>query len=273
MNRFAPGSAPARGKLGFAAALKLNVRIVGALMMRDGTMRYGHENLGFFWVMGKPLVLTLGVMAMWSLGNMTHGHGVGIVPFALSGYSVLTIWRHMTARSVRAIRHNAGLLFHRNVKLLDILFARALLETMGVMTAFFIAYTPLYLFDVVAPLNDPMILIGAFFLQSWFSFSVGLIIAALSEMSEAIEQFVPPMLYITLPLTGIFFMAGWLPQKWREGVLWSPLVNTMEMFRCGMFPANIATYWSASYVVVWCVIMTSIGLPLVLRAQKHVTIE
>jgi capsular polysaccharide transport system permease protein len=262
-----------RPKPSFAASLGLNLRIIGALMMREGTIKYGHENLGFFWVMGEPLFLTMGVMAMWTIGGATHGHNIGIVPFALSGYTMITLWRHLTSRAVRSIRNNTGLLFHRNIRVLDILLARGLLEIVGILTAFFIAYIPLALLGFVDPLRDPLVLIGGYLLNGWFSLAFGIILAGLSELSEPIEQFVPPLLYITLPFTGAFNMAAWLPQRWRDVLLWSPLVNNQEMFRSGMFPADTITYWYPWYVVLWCVVLTAIALPLAQFAQKHVSME
>lgn len=139
---------------GFFSSLALNLRILSALMMREGSARYGHENLGFFWVMGEPLFLTLGVMGMWTISGQTHGHNVGVVPLALSGYSMITLWRHLTAPMTHAVRQNAGLLFHRNVSLLDVLLAKALLQSVGILSAFFIAWVPFRLFDVIGPMAD-----------------------------------------------------------------------------------------------------------------------
>jgi capsular polysaccharide transport system permease protein len=261
------------GRRGFGAALAVNLRVIGALMMREGTTKFGHENLGFFWVIGGPLILTGGVMLMWTITGQTHGHGIGIVPFALSSYTMITLWRHLTQGAVQSIRRNAGLLYHRNVRLLDILLARSALEIVGILAAFFVAFVPLALLGIVDPLRDPLVLMGGYLLHGWFSFSVGLIIAGLSEFFEPVEHLVPPFLYITLPFTGTFYMVSWLPDRYREAVLWSPLVNTQEMLRSGMFPAQMVTYWYPWYVVLWCVALTAIGLPLVQLAQKHVTVE
>jgi capsular polysaccharide transport system permease protein len=262
---------PSGIKHGFRYAAMTNLRIVGALMMREGMLRYGHESLGFFWVMGEPLFLTCGVMGMWTITGATHGHGVGVVPFALSGYMMITLWRHLSGRAVHSIRTNAGLLFHRNVRLLDIMIARGMLEVLGIFTAFFIAWVPLTLLGVLEPMSDPLAFVAGYLLQGWFSFAVGLIIAGLSEMFAPVEQFVPPILYITLPFTGIFTMAAWIPQQWREYLLWSPLVSNVEMLRGGMFPADTVTYSYPLYVVLWCVVLTAIGVPLVHKAYEHVS--
>jgi capsular polysaccharide transport system permease protein len=257
----------------FGAALGLNLRVLGALLMREGIVKYGHHNLGFFWVMGEPLFLTVGVMGMWALSGRLDGHNIGIVPMALSGYVNLTLWRHLTGRAVHIIRENVGLLFHRNVRVFDVLLAHNVLEILGLATAFLIAYVPLALLGILDPMRDPLTLIGGYLLNAWFGLAVGLIISGLSELWMPVQQFVPPMLYITLPFTGAFYMVCWVPQRWREALLWSPLVNTQEMFRSGMFSPDITTYYYPWYVVSVCVILTAIGIPLVQIAQKRVSMQ
>src|SRR5437764_8624390 len=157
---FAPTSAirsPSRRRPSFWACLKINARVVGALVMREGTTRFGHENLGFFWVIGEPIVLTVGVMLMWTVGGQTHGHGIGVVPFALTGYTMITLWRHLSGKQVHAIRVNMGLLFHRNISLIDVLLARCVLETFAILAAFFVAYTPLALLCFVDRIRVPLL--------------------------------------------------------------------------------------------------------------------
>ena len=263
-------STPTRPKPAFLTSLAVNARVIGALVMREGTMRFGHENFGFFWVVGEPLVLTVSVMLMWSIGGMTHGHGVGVVPFALSGYTMITLWRHLSSRQVHAIRQSMGLLFHRNVSLIDVLVARSLLEVVAILAAFFIAWTPLYLLGFVDPMPDPLLFAGGYFLQAWFSLSFGLIVAALSEMYEVTEQILPPILYITLPFTGIFNMAAWLPPGWRSVQLWSPLVTNIEMLRAGMFDGDVVAIYYPMYTVWWSLALTALALPLVQYARRFV---
>ncbi len=262
--------APSRRRPTFRRSLAINARVIGALLMRDGTMRFGHENLGFFWVIGEPLILTIGVMGMWTISGQTHGHGVGVVPFALSGYSMITLWRHLSGQSIHAIRNHMGLLFHRNVTMLDVLVARSLLEIIGILTAFFVAWTPLALLGFVDPMPDPILFLSGYLLQGWFGAAFGLCIAALSEMYEATEQILPPLLYITLPFTGVFTMSSWLPQRWREVVAYSPLASNVEMMRAGMFTGDLSFYYYPNYVLGWCLLLTAIALPLVQYARRSV---
>lgn len=254
----------------FWYGLIAQIRVIRALMIRHALSRFGHENIGFFWVIGEPMLLTCGVMIMWKISGQTHGSEVGVIPFALTGYSYITLWRHIVFFSVKCMTYNASLAFHQNISFIDVLLSRALLETVSVFSAFFICYIPLSLLDYAPPIHDPLLLVGGLGLCGWFSFSFGLILAAVSELSEPVEKFIQPIMYLTIPITGVFFMLDWLPPQAQEVLSWSPLVHGIEMFRGGLFPPDIPTYWDPIYLIAWCVIMTGIGLPLFQYAQRHV---
>ena len=246
------------------------IRVIGALMIRDAMSRFGHDNIGFFWVIGEPMLLTCGVMALWTISNQTHDTGVGVVPFALTGYSYITLWRHIVQKSVRVMTFNAALCFHHQVRFVDLLIARALLETVSIFSAFTVTYIPLALLGFAPIVRDPLLMLGGWLLGGWFSFAFGLIIAAISELSEPVERFIQPAMYLTIPITGVFFMLDWLPEAAQKALLWSPLVTGIEMFRGGLFPVEIMTHYAPLYTALWCAALTAIGLPLCGYAQRHV---
>jgi len=253
----------------FLGALRVQVRVLYALMIREAMSRYGHTDLGFFWLMGDQLILTGGVMIMWSITGAENHADIGVVPMALTGYAFVQMWRHIISHSVHAIRHNSHLLYHQHVKVLDLLVANSLLELVGIVSAFLIAYVPLALYGALPPARDPLLTFGGFVLTAWFSFSFGLVIAAITELNEAAARFVPPILYITLPFTGLFYLVYWLPDQYQAIILWSPLVNCIEMIRGGLFPDYVRTYGSPLYAAIWCIGLTAIGIPLVQYAQKY----
>jgi capsular polysaccharide transport system permease protein len=250
-------------------AAKVQLRVMQALMIRSVLSRFGHNNLGFFWLFGEPLFLTGAVMVMWTITGAEGGHNISVVPLALTGYSFIQLWRHITGHSAHAISHATDLLYHRNIKILDILLASTALEFVGIVSAFLIAYVPLSLYGVIDPMRDPLLIFSGFFLTTWFSFAFGLILTAMTELSEPSGRFVAPIMYVTLPFTGLFFMVNWLPDQYREIILWSPLVNCIEMIRGGLLPEYITTYYCPWYVINWCIGMTAIGIPLVYYAQEH----
>ncbi|MFA6125125.1 ABC transporter permease [Sphingomonas sp.] len=254
-------------------SITLKGRVINALFIRELMARFGHSNVGFLWQVLEPLVLTLGVVASWSLIYGERNHGVRVVPLVLTGYTFLTLWRHMTSRLTNSFRQASGLLFHRVVKPIDILVARGLLESVGTLMAFFAAYIPLALLGLVAPVSDYLVLLGAWTLMCFLTFGVALIITGMTHLSVTLERFVQPVMYLILPLTGVFYMVYWLPPAARQVVQISPLVQACEMYRAGMFGQAIPTFWNPWQILLWGIALNALGWVLVQKAQKHIEME
>ena len=257
----------------FLVRLGVQVRVIRALVLRELMTRFGRHSLGFFWVVGEPLILCLIVMIGWILAEHKLGNDVGIVPFVLSGYTLLSTWRHVVGRSVHCFRQNSGLMFHRNVSYIDALIARSLLEIVGTGIAFWIAYIPFLLLGVMDPIYNPGQVIGAWLLLGWFSFGVGMVLAGLTELNELVDKFVQPFMYVTLPLTGMFSMISWLPDRLGRVLSYSPVANCFEMFRGGLLGHNVDAYWDAAYIAKCCLVLTALGLLVVQKARHYVRVD
>lgn len=260
---------PSGSAVSLRHAARTQLRVLSALIVREALGRYGHENLGFFWVLAEPLLFAGAVMVLWHFNKHGHVESVGLVLFVLTGYCCVTLWRHVVGKSIRGVSARSGLLYHRNVKPLDLLLAFCILETLGIFTAFIVAYIPLALFDVVFPIRDPLLLAGGFMLLGWFSTSVAMVFAGLSERYEVMEKFIPATLYVTLPLTGVFTLVDWLPQKAQMVMLYSPMVHAVEMFRGGVMPEEVVTKFSVGYLCGCSLALTVVGVLLMKNVQNH----
>lgn len=253
--------------------VSIKSRVINAILIRELMMRFGHGNVGFLWLVGEPLILTVGVMIVWSFIYGRENHGVQVLPLVMTGYSMLTVWRHMVSKFTHSFRHNSGLFFHRQIRPLDILVAKGILETVGTLVAFFVAYIPLRLLDVVDPIDDFLILLTAWYLMCAFSFGVAMTIASFTELSDTLERFVQPIMYLFIPLTGTFYMVAWLPPTAQKIVLLSPLVHASEMFRAGYFGSKVPTHWDVWYLTAHVIIANVAGWSLIRIAQNRIEIE
>lgn len=247
---------------------KIQGRVVRALLVREMMTRYGRRNIGFLWLIAEPLILTGGIILVWSLGHRAT-HGVPIVAFALTGYSLLTLWRQIVQRALGCFRANGPLFFHQNVRFLDTILARALLEMFGALAAFLVAYLFLGLAGFVRPVEDHLLLAGAWGLMSLFAFGIGLLVAAASEIWEATERFVPALMYLTLPFSGVFTMMAWLPEGARDVLLVSPLVHGTEMFRAGFMGDAFTFHYAPWYLAAWALGTVAAGLLAVRAAEER----
>ncbi len=259
-------------KVGFASSLILQWRVFGALVLREVVVRYGRKNIGFLWLIVEPLILCTGVMIIWSF--IKHdSHAVPLVSFILTGYMPLTLWRHISSHGVSCLRQNAPLFYHRQVKPLDALIARAVMEALGTTIALIAVYTTLRLTGLVDPYVDMGLIVGGWLLMAWLAFAVGLVLAALSETVDYVEKLVSPFQYLMLPISGCFFMVAWLPTWVQELSLYVPTVHCYEMFRAGMLGETVDTYYDAAYLAMWCIVLTLAGLILVQRASEELELE
>jgi capsular polysaccharide transport system permease protein len=204
---------------------------------------------------------------------MSHAGPVSVLLMALTGYTHIQLWRMTVLGSILSIKHSGWLSYHPNVQTLDVLMARAFMLAVGILGSFLIGFLILYLADAATPMRDPLLVAVAYCLDTLFCFSVALVVAGITELSGIVKKLVHPLMYLTLPLTGAFTLNDWLPPKVRAAMEWSPLVNTCEMFRAGVFPESVKTTWYPWYVVLWTLALTAIGLPLLAYVKRHVEVH
>lgn len=239
--------------------LRTQVRVINALLLREIITRYGRHNLGFLWLFIEPMIFAVGITILWSLMGMGKGN-IPIAGFAITGYCSLVLWRNMVNRLSGAVPGNIGLLHHRNVKVMDLLLARIILELAGCTVALVVltlAFTGLNLMYIPV---DPYTALLGWFQICWFVIGAGLIGAYLGVLSELLDRVWHVFMYLTLPFTGAFFMVSWLPPNAQEIVLWSPLVNGVEMLRQGYFGPGIDARYSIEYLLKANAITLFVGL-------------
>lgn len=253
-------------------SLTTQARVIGALLMREILTRYGRHNIGFMWMFAEPMMFTLGVAALWTFAKVGHSN-MPIISFAVTGYSSVLLWRNMPGRCSGAVGTNLALMYHRSVKVIDIYASRILLEFAGASMSF-VMLSLLFIFIGWMPWPEDIVkvLLG-WFLLAWFGGVLAITVGALSELSEVIEKIWHPITYIMFPLSGTMFLVDWLPGSMQKAVLYLPMVHGVEILREGYFGSDIHAHYDISYMVVFCLCMTLLGLSLAREVGRRVTPE
>lgn len=254
-------------------AFRTQLRIIGALLLREVLTRFGRHNIGFMWLFVEPMLFTLGITAFWSLAGLHRESPIPIVAFAVTGYSTVLLWRNMPGRCVNAIEPNLALMYHRNVRVIDIFAARLLLEAAGATTSFFVLATIFASLGwMQAPQDVLKVLIG-WIMLAWCGASLALFLGSLSCRSELVDKLWHPTSYLLFPLSGAAFMVEWLPRQAQEAVSWVPMVHGVELLRDGYFGSTIRTHYDIGYMLMWCLGLTAFGLAQERIVSKQVTPE
>ena len=219
-------------------SLTIQGRVLGALLMREIITRFGRHNIGFLWLFLEPMLFTVGVTILWSVSKITHGSSMPITAFAVTGYSSILLWRNCSSRVVKAVEVNLSLLYHRNVRVFDVL-----------------------------------TVIEGWLLLASFALAISLVVGAASERSELVERVWHIITYLLFPLSGAGFMVDWLPKAAQDMILWVPMVHGTEMIRHGYFGNAVHTYEDPAYLALCNLILTLLGLALVRDVESRVEPE
>lgn len=255
-------------------ALIIQRRVIGALLMRESLTRYGRDNIGFLWIFAEPLLYTTGVYVLWK--TFDSGHLLNDIPmaaFALTGYSHVLLWRSTASRCSKAIEPNLSLLYHRNVRVLDIFMARIILEIAGV-TASIIGLTAIFCFvGIMTPPVDIATAVIAWVLLAWFGAAFGLLVGALTEKYDAVEKVIGVVMYFMMPISGCFFMVSWLPKSLQDYALLVPTVSGVELLREGYYGDKVVMHYNLTYLIFANLLLTLIALSMSIEVSKRVEPE
>lgn len=257
----------------FMRSLSIQLRVIGALLMREVITRYGRHNVGFMWLFMEPMLFTLGIAALWTATKGAHGSNLPIIAFAVTGYSSVLLWRNGSSRCAKAIEPNLSLLYHRNVRVIDVFASRLILEIAGSTISFMVISLAFIAIGWMEPPADMLTMMMAWFLLVWFSIALGLIVGAVSERSEMFERIWHTCMYLLFPLSGAIFMVDWLPKEAQEIILWIPMVHGTEMLRHGYFGDIVRTYENPAYLMLWNLCLLFIGLALTRETGRRVEPE
>lgn len=256
--------------LSLFASARIQVRVIHAVFLRELLTRFGRHNIGFLWIFVEPMIFTLGVTALWTATQSVHGSDLPIVAFAITGYSTVLLWRNMPTRCILAITYNSSIMYHRQIKVIDIYLARILIEAIGASMSFFILSSFFVFIEWMEPPEDLLLVLFAWFVMAMFGASIAIFLGSLSERFEFIERLWHPTSYLVFPLSGAAFLVSALPTAAQDIVLYLPMVHGTEMIREGFFGTKIDTIYDPSYLVASTLVIMCLGLALSRRVTDNV---
>jgi ABC-type polysaccharide/polyol phosphate export systems, permease component len=248
--------------------LRLQLRVIWALMLRETVTRFGREGLGMLWMIAEPALFVVGVMIIFSLIEPTID-GISVAEWYAVSYPTLLFWRNGTGRVTGALQINRALLHHQPIRPMDIIYSRILLEfASGV--AVFCLFPIFVVLDICHyPANLLTMALG-YLLIIWFSFAFVMIMAGLAELSETIEKTSHIILYLMLPFCGIFIPTFAVPEPYRSYLLYFPLIDAVDYFHHGYFGSVLPSYYHINYTLFTLTGMTLFGLAISGMAIKRV---
>ncbi len=257
----------------FFASLRIQLRVTGAIMLREIHTRFGRNNVGYLWLVLEPMILSAGISLFHFSAKVDLPFGFKPAPFYASGYITYIVFRNTVNRSASLIEANKSLLFHRNITLLDLSLARLILDAIATFGALVLILSSMILIGISPLPERPWLMVGGLLLMSWLALGISLLVSAASEYSELVERFVHPATYLILPFSGMFYVLDELPRPLARVTALFPFPHISDLVRMGLRADFQSTYMNLNYVVVLCATTTLLGMAMLRSARRHMHFE
>jgi len=253
----------------FRETLRIQIRVIKALVKREFIALYGRQGLGFLMMFVEPLVIMGFVIAIISYRRIVQDATFPVIAFVLSGWGIMWMCRYPASRMAGVLQANISFLYHRQISISDIFISRAILAVLSALVSFIILLALFIAIINDRGLNDPLAIIVSIFFTVWHALILSFISAILSTYSFLHARASILLAISQVFLTGAFFMVDWIPIQYRYYVLLLPMVHVTELMRYGMFGNVVQCFFNIYYIVFSNIILTFFSLQLLWVLEKR----
>src|SRR5262245_52038782 len=243
----------------FRAAFATQLRVVGALILRDTRTRHGRSALGYLWAIAEPLSYVALMATLFTVLGRHPPFGSDNALFFASGILPFTLFAALSRSVSGAIEANRALLTYPNVKPIDTLIARAVLEfstSIIVMIVMFGGITILHKVDGPAHIDT---IAAAMLGLALLGFGVGMTNAAIEQVFPTWREIYSVLSRPLMVVTAVFFTLDSLPPSARDIVAYIPITHGVEFFRIGYYSGYRSSALDVAYLYECGLLMCLIG--------------
>lgn len=240
-----------------------------ALFLRELKTRFGGRWLGVFWVLLEPLAHILILMLLFGFIQHRVVPGVEFAMFLLVGLVPFFMFKSLALRGMEAVDSNRGLFGYRQVKPIDPLVSRAMLEVSLYSMVYLIMLGAMGWVGFAVVPARPLELMGVSAALLVLGFGLGLVFAVATNDLPNVRSFIRISFMPLYLMSGIIFPVNALPPQVLPWLLWNPILHAVEVSRGHFFPQyHVVQGISGAYVAAWAVGTLVLGLSLY-RVRRH----
>lgn len=236
------------------------IRVIGALTLRETRMTFGSSHSGYFWAILQPLISISFLVFLFYLIGRQSPYGNSLALFFATAILTLELYNKISVSLMRAFTSNKSLLTYPMIKETDTLFARLVLVGLTFVVINIVYYSTLVGTGLAELPSHPERMIYSFLGVCAFGFGIGTINAILYRQNQSwqhIEKiFARPLFF----LSGVFYIPSNLPPEAVNVLQWNPILHLVELNRTGYYPNYDSTILDISYPFGLAAILIATGL-------------
>jgi capsular polysaccharide transport system permease protein len=253
--------------------LLTQLQVVYALLLRETKTRFGVSHLGYIWALVPTAAWILMFAGLYQIIGRLAPEGMSMMAFLTTGIVTFSAFRETATRCMSAVEANKGLLFYPQVRPLDLVIARAVLEaaTHVVLLALFLVGLGLY--EGFPRIDSLLWTLFGLGLATALGASLGLLCCGLYVYSATVERVFGTVMRVVFWSSALFHPIATMPKIGRDILLLNPVAHTIEIVREGWFPGYDARYVDIWYPVGCIFVFSFFGLSMERMARRRLELS
>lgn len=247
-------------KLSLHPSLVMQIRVIGALVLREARATFGSSQLGYLWAILVPTIGTLFLVAIFSVAGRLPPYGTSFAMFFASGMMVLQMFTKLSDSLMNVFDANKALLTYPPIKGTDVLFARTILICATYILIIFVFFSILICLDWADLPSHLGEVLAALAVTTLFGFGFGATNACLLTLWDSWKHIKNILMKPLFFISGIFYVPSYMPQDVIKYLRWNPALHLIEWFRNGYYPNYDSLVLDKTFVLSISVIFVFTGL-------------
>jgi capsular polysaccharide transport system permease protein len=253
-------------------SLQIMKDTVFALMMRELKTRFGAKKLGYFWAIAEPAAQASILAIMFSLIGRSSLSGVPVALFMISGLMPFKFFSKLLPQLAGSVQANKALFTYRQVSILDPLITRLIIEVVTYIVVFCIILAVMAWMGFNVEMQNFLAFLMINLLLISLGLGMGIVLCVAGAYWEDTSKVVGMVMMPMFMISGIFFTATMIPQKYIYLFDWNPIFHLIELIRQAMFVSYTSPVGDWQYVAFCALVVNSVGLMLYqVSRQRFIT--
>lgn len=252
------------------SSLSVTLSVWHALLLREALSRLFHRRAAWVWLLLEPIAHVLFLVVVFTAIRVTHIGGIEAELWLIVGMLAYFVFNRTGSQGGNAVKANLALFTYRQVKPVDTVLVRCLLEFALMLFVSLILLLVAGIWGLHAIPHDPLgalvALFGLWLLGVGYALIYSVVTTMVSEMQKVLDIAMLP-LYMA---SGTMVSLSAIPAPYREWLMLNPVAHGLEAMRLAFAPYyHAAPELSIDYLYRFAVVLVFIGLLMHSRLQER----